>query len=88
MIAPGQTRRSAVPASQMHKCACHTCTAQIAPWLLMCKPHWFSLPGDLRDAITTEADACKRAGIKHSDALIALRARAIAFHAKQPALLQ
>jgi hypothetical protein len=32
-------------------CAATRCTAPVKPGMLMCKPHWFSLPASLRSAI-------------------------------------
>lgn len=35
----------------MKSCAALTCNATVKPGMLMCKPHWFQLPKQLRDGI-------------------------------------
>jgi len=34
-----------------HECHHPTCSLEVPPRLLACRPHWFSLPKRLRDAI-------------------------------------
>ncbi len=35
-------------------CHAHGCYTAVPPKMFMCKPHWFMLPADLRDAIWRE----------------------------------
>jgi hypothetical protein len=37
-----------------HKCHAHDCNVQVPPSMFMCRPHWFSLPKPVRDAIWRE----------------------------------
>lgn len=37
-----------------HHCHAHECNIDVPPKMFMCKKHWFSLPGDLRDRIWNE----------------------------------
>lgn len=38
-------------AESKHECPVEGCTKQLPSHILMCKPHWFSVPKDLRDAV-------------------------------------
>ena len=37
-----------------HTCHAHGCKVAVPPSMFMCKPHWFSLPKPVRDAIWRE----------------------------------
>ena len=52
--APHRTKAAYVKAQQQtrsHHCHWPGCTAQVPPAMWGCKPHWFRLPGDLRNRI-------------------------------------
>ena len=34
-----------------HTCHAHACKKFVPPAMFMCRPHWFQLPANLRDAI-------------------------------------
>ena len=34
-----------------HECPATGCTRRVAPHMLMCKPHWYMVPGLLRTAV-------------------------------------
>ena len=34
-----------------HHCHATDCTVAVSPEMFMCKPHWFSLPRELRNAL-------------------------------------
>jgi hypothetical protein len=38
----------------IHTCHAHDCGKRVPPSMLFCRPHWFSLPKPIRDAIWRE----------------------------------
>jgi hypothetical protein len=34
-----------------HKCPARRCTLRVGPGKLMCRTHWYMVPGPLRDAV-------------------------------------
>jgi hypothetical protein len=63
-----------------HKCPAPDCPARVADHMLMCRPHWYQVPRDLRNDVWAAWDNGMGAGTpEHNEAIIAaiesLRAR-------------
>lgn len=61
-------------ARRLHECAAPGCSEQISLSLLMCKPHWYSLPKRLRDAVWAAYRAGKVTGRLGREYVAAVRA--------------
>lgn len=50
-MTPGRSEARDVYARRKHTCHATGCTSRVPPTLFMCRPHWFSLPKAMREAI-------------------------------------
>jgi hypothetical protein len=64
---------------QSRRCPTKSCKNRMPQRDICCESCWQQLPHELRDAIETERRSCRLSGIEHSQELLELRDRALAF---------
>ena len=68
-----------------HFCHAHDCRERVPPILLMCNPHWLSLPKPIRDAVWREyRDGQERGAVRPSSRYLAVQRLAVAHTALLP----
>ena len=68
----------------IHKCHAHGCEVAVPPAMFACKPHWFSLPKAMRDAIRRECRPGQERNKNPSARYLAVQQRAIGMMAFRP----
>lgn len=63
-----------------HTCPASGCTAEVSPYMLMCRTHWYMVPYQLRRSVWLEWDEGMGAGTDGHNA--AIRAAVEAVNAK------